>query len=977
MAGVFQSNVFQGNVFQQGSALPPTRELVILADASGSGVGIFPAQVKWTQRLLGTATLDSVTIPWEFTKPDGATESRADQIDDGWYCIWQGHRYILEDPDTDNETGIEFKARSAETELANFYTNYSPGPATYLNMLPSDLYTAVLSGKVGRAVKNPGFGILDASDLPTNWYHPAGWASAVVSNRRVWQADAGSEESYSDDIPCTPGVSYRVKVDILASGATGTRGVKVRWIKADGTTVDSVATALATEDGGFYATETADIVALGTKLRIVLYTSGTAHTTQFDDVRLYEIGEDTGWTATATAMDTRLAAVPYNDGAIQRYGVWADAGTPADRIESTAVGDYVARVFNGSFVAINFAAGGTGARAKIRVNGVVIVASLAVDNATTYTVNGLDPTNDHIVEVEVAAVKVSFLGLTVSTENLISMRWDWKTVYEAIVSIREATGGELSFDTIAKTITHTAAVGQDLKANNVLEFRRGANIVKMGRTQGRGKLINRLTGLGYGEGQYQLAVTVDATGVDATTGLTSIATYGVQRGTYTDKECKSLATMTATLQRLVEQSCWYRNAYTVKVTDATAALCAVGDTGHFVYRDINESLRILEITRSTDSADAVLKVANIEEDLTQKLEATRKELATLQKSFQGVPALQNLPLVGDFDYTYPVECPLFVPYGADILDLRLWYEIGGMRATAKSVAGGGAVSTTTGSGGYTSTSTGNGGSTTPTSNSPSTNTSGASSSSTSDDGSGAMVSAVSIMRSGTTDSTWYEVPLAATGGDNGDVDIQMGNFAAASRNLEYEVRTGASGGGTKVAGTTYGLSSGEMRNINVSVASYLASTLYVRVRQTTVATCELRFIASRSAWVDHSHGMAHTHTLNSHTHTVTIGDHTHTFTVPNHTHSFTLTDHTHALSYGIQESAAPTSIRVYLDDVLITALNDQVYVSNFDLAPWMPKDGNGRVTEGKHVVKIATATAGQTGRVNGLVFAQQFVAGSV
>lgn len=39
----------------------------------------------------------------------------------------------------------------------------------------------------------------------------------------------------------------------------------------------------------------------------------------------------------------------------------------------------------------------------------------------------------------------------------------------------------------------------------------------------------------------------------------------------------------------------------------------------------------------------------------------------------------------------------------------------------------------------------------------------------------------------------------------------------------------------------------------------------------------------------------------------------------------------------------------------------------------MSKDSNGRVTEGYHTVKVATDVDGQTGRVNGMVFAKQFI----
>jgi len=166
-------------------------------------------------------------------------------------------------------------------------------------------------------------------------------------------------------------------------------------------------------------------VALCTRLRIVLKTAGTANISQFDDVRLYEIGDDSRYSYTG-AMDSRDASIPYNDGAIVRYGVWTEG---ASYLESTTAGDYVGRVVNGPFVTVEFAAGGSGASAKIRINGVQYQASgtslvpgtnpISVAAGKALTASGLDPTNDHIVEVEVAAVRVRFTRLIVSTDNAL------------------------------------------------------------------------------------------------------------------------------------------------------------------------------------------------------------------------------------------------------------------------------------------------------------------------------------------------------------------------------------------------------------------------------------------------------------------------------------------------------------------------------------------------------------------------------
>ena len=913
---------------------PIDRQPLVVLDPDGDVVGFVLAAVRWTQRLTGAYQLEQITIPKDQLLSSGATISKLAYIDSGWYLQWDGYRYIVESADGDLETGITVKAVDAATELANFYCSYSPGPATYLNQLPSTIGAAILSGKCGRAVRNPGFGILDSSDLPTNWSHPTGWTSQLVSNRRVWQADAGSDESYSDDRPCTPGISYQVVLDMSAASATGTRGVMVRWIKADGSTVDSAATNLATEDGSFHTVDTGPIVALGTRMRIVLVTSGTDAVTQFDDVRLYEIGPDTGWTYTG-AMDTRLAAIPFGDGAITKYGVWAEGGgPPTTYLASTAVGDYIARVVSGPFVTIGFAAGGAGAQAKIRINGVQYEASgtslvrgtdpVDVSAAVSLTCAGLDPTNDHIVEIEVAAVTVRFTGLTVSTDNLISMRWDvTTTVYQALASLQKAVGGEMHFDTVNRVVHHVAARGQDLKSNNVVEFRRGKNITKMGRTKDRTKIVNRLTGLGYGEGEYQLVVTVDATGTDPVTGLTSIETYGVRRGTYTDKDCKSLAAMTKTLLRLVEESCWESVSYKVEVLDSTAALCEPGDTGHFVYGDANVTLRILEISRSNDGGAATLAVGSLKTELADLIVPSARDLATLQRSFQGVPADTNDSFSEQFERTsggvdVPAEIGFFIPYGADLIDLRLRYQVGGMRSFAKAVGGGGGTNTASG-GGSTS---GAGGASSPTSSSG-----GSTLANTALSSGGVQRIAVDVTQSLT----------AMTGGPLDETDT------TSPYTILNETGQNSAAGDPHIHG--------------------LHNHTHEMTHTHTYGI------------IQHWHDItAHTHTVTSHTHTVSLADHYHS--TPNHQH--TLPNHAHTLSYGIYTSSAPTTgVRVYLDSVLIAALNGQTIVSDFDLLAHVGRNSSGFVNEGWHTLKFQSATNGDTGSVRGCLFVSKFLSGTV
>ena len=102
-------------------------------------------------------------------------------------------------------------------------------------------------------------------------------------------------------------------------------------------------------------------------------------------------------------------------------------------------------------------------------------------------------------------------------------------------------------------------------------------------------------------------------------------------------------------------------------------------------------------------------------------------------------------------------------------------------------------------------------------------------------------------------------------------------------------------------------------------------------------------------------------------------DHTHGVTLLDHTHPVDLPDHRHDLEYGIHESGMPATLRVALDGAVIVALDDRMFVSDFDLLPFISKDSNGRVQEGWHSLSVRSATDGSTGSIRGTLFSQRFL----
>jgi len=433
------------------------------------------------------------------------------------------------------------------------------------------------------------------------------------------------------------------------------------------------------------------------------------------------------------------------------------------------------------------------------------------------------------------------------------------------------------------------------------------------------------------------------------TGETSQDRYGIRRGKIVNKDWKDLATASAELTRLVNAAAFPQYTYRAEVPDTTAALCIVGDTGHFVFRGVNLTLRILEIVRQNDGTTASMVLGDTAETLADIVAGTRRELATLQKSYQGSPTDSNDSFSEAFERTLagvdvPAEVAFYVPYAADLQALRLRYQVGGMRAYAKAVGGGGGVNTPSG-----------GGSTTP---SGGGSTSGASSKSTADAVAQAVTASTGVSRRCTADATYYDVVAPNVGsyttrGAYATVQDQSGSSAT----YYYQWRQTNENGAIVVDTTAITIGGFGTQALYHDWSAYTTAACFMIKRD---ASANFDVTCSMIGYSTHSHGMEHTHTTPAHTHAT-----------PDHVHA--LPDHAHTLSYGIYESGIPATVRVALDGVTIPALDDLIDVSDFDLLPFVGKNSNGRVAEGWHTLAFATATDGTTGGVRGTVFGQKFL----
>ncbi len=209
--------------------------------------------------------------------------------------------------------------------------------------------------------------------------------------------------------------------------------------------------------------------------------------------------------------------------------------------------------------------------------------------------------------------------------------------------------------------------------------------------------------------------------------------------------------------------------------------------------------------------------------------------------------------------------------------------------------------------------------------------------------------------------------------------VLVGVFNRSGGHRIFDLEIGTYLGDDSIYSSRLTVGANEVRWIGVTLGGDAGNSMYARLRPGTTSSSSYDIAVLIVGYASHTHSTPnHTHpthdhtvTIGNHTHTVTIGNHTHTVTIANHTH--TTPDHTHDLVYGIYESAAPATVRVYLDGTLITALNDLTLVSDFDLLPYVTKDSNGRVAEGWHTLEFKSATAGATGSVRGCLFQRKFI----
>lgn len=575
--------------------------------------GVLPGSVRTTKRLDGTNSID-LLIPWRYGKVDGTSEERSSMITGGWYLEHCGEWYRIQDFRRnvyDNQLPVQ--GLGAEVDLKGFLTNYSQVPFWMPSHTPTEIMEAVFSGLPECEWYNGSFEALDSAGFPL------GWTPDVTTNWRAATTDigdpvaeayaftGGAAELVSDGLTHTSGAEIKVLVDVwVAVGFSGTVSVTLSWQNAAGVESYAESADVTYIEGEWVTFESAAWQAVKNQrcvMEFAVTNNSDAYAVRFRSARFVQNEDSTGWNYQGT-MDTRATAVAYNDAAWQLYGAWT-TDVVNSIVHSSTEGDVLARVFTGDMVTVSFAAGEAGSVADILVDGVSRVVDLAVETARDYEITGLNRYRSHSLEVVVgAAKKVAISGLTLSAENRIAVTWNRMTVYDALRELKGLVGGEYYFDTARQIVYHDATQGEDLTANNIMWFREGVNLADFVPEDELSAVQNRIYWAGYGEGAFQIGLTLNSTDTDGD-GNTSQTLYGVQRFSHTNRDIRDLAAGTAEAEQKVEAGAFPMKTYRGSVPDDDAAYLAPGDTVQVTHQTIGTvKLRVLEVTRTSDGGTA-------------------------------------------------------------------------------------------------------------------------------------------------------------------------------------------------------------------------------------------------------------------------------------------------------------------------------------------------------------------------------------
>ena len=488
------------------------------------------------------------------------------------------------------------------------------------------------------------------------------------------------------------------------------------------------------------------------------------------------------------------------------------------------------------------------------------------------------------------------------------------TLLEAIMSLGETLLDDYQFvfDSTAEPWTmHLKRLGGEAKCSlvyrrSMTRFRRSVD----------GRVVTRLYGRGYGEGDNQLTIASVNGGknyLDA--GASAMRKYGVRCGVHVDTRQTDPATLKAHMLRILENGQHPTVSYEADAIDLARATgeswdrVDVGKKVLVLDEILGEAISVRVTSRRKDDVDGdpggvSYVLDNSVADTAEELSEIRDKIGVHELYSQGATNMYSMQISENADASHPLVMRFYVP--GNVLRINsclMTWEIGRFRTHIKMAKSGGG------------------------------------SSRTSETGGGATVTLPAQTIS--TGVKYTSGPMDTDGGSAG--------YTGGPKDFAGSGKTTTDSGGShdhEVAkhghsfSDTYSLSWNHVHSggsdYTGGVYDYSGKTISISGTTETVSLMTQK-AGSHSHDFDHVHNMPHVHNM-AHEHTIPALS----FTLSGHSHTVEIPEHTHEMEYGIYEGSRAESLSIVVDGTAIPA-EAIGEAREIDVAPYLRKNDEGKV----------------------------------
>lgn len=543
------------------------------------------------------------------------------------------------------------------------------------------------------------------------------------------------------------------------------------------------------------------------------------------------------------------------------------------------------------------------------------------------------------------------------------------TLLESIMSTGEVIVGEYDFvfdSTVTPWTFH--ARQSSMTATKSLVFKR--NMTNIHRSVD-GRVVTRLYGRGYGEGDNQLTIASVNGGLSYIEDAAATADYGERwEGVHVDRRQTDPATLKARMERILAAGKTPTVSYEAdaidlfQVTGESWDDVQVGDLVLVLDEELGPvTVRVTRRAKDDvdgDPGNVKLTLDNSRKDTAEELNEILDKIGVQELYSQGATNMYSMQISDNADAKHPLTMRFYVP--GNVLRINsclIYWQMEWFRTYATLAAAGGGTSRTSESGG------------------------------------GATVTLPATV---VTSDIFTGAPSSGRGGSEIEqTSIMYATDGSVNIALETGTASGTSGGSGELTTGVSRNADGAMTSTGSTRQGGTISNHTDVTGYTTPSVDNLRHAHSMThnhefAGSGHTHSMSHWHLLDSHTHSFgshkhSLPDHVHRFwhlhnvvatvNIPpmgfeleEHRHTVTLPDHTHELEYGVYEGKRADTLSLVIDgeEVPAEAIGD---ARELDVAKYLKKNDDGKVTRGTwHEIEFVPD---QLTRITADLFFQVFI----